>query len=106
MTVLIIGSVLAGFTLGRFFKVLVLVPASLVLFALAAGRALYLENSFWHMALEFLALAAAVQIGYGSVLLSVAAESLRFRVKGTRPMPHPAAPSAVLRQVSDAQRLR
>lgn len=106
MTVLIIGVVLAGFTLGRFFKVLVLVPVSLVLFAVAAGRALYLEHSFWHSALEFLALAVAVQIGYGFVLLSVAGESLRFRVKGARPMPRPSAPPAVLRQIGDAQRLR
>ncbi|HET6375005.1 MAG TPA: hypothetical protein VFF88_03060 [Methylocella sp.] len=106
MTIFIIWAVLAGFTLGRFFKVLVLVPASLVLFAMAAVRALNLEHSFWRMALEFLALAVAVQIGYGSVLLSAAAESVRLRVKGARPMPHPAAPPAVLRQISDAQRLR
>ncbi|HET6374788.1 MAG TPA: hypothetical protein VFF88_01955 [Methylocella sp.] len=106
MTIFIIWAVLAGFTLGRFFNVFILFPASLVLLAMAAVRALNLEHSFLHMTLEFLALAVAVQIGYGSVLLSLAAESRRLRIKPAFPVTTPPGRAAALGRASEASRLR
>jgi len=70
MAILLIGSVLLGAVLGRFFKVLVLVPAcALVLAAVLAGSA-DVEHGLLRPLLEFAALIASLQIGYVSGLLS------------------------------------
>ena len=45
MTILIIGSVLLGAILGRFFKVLVLIPACPVTFAMVVASSAYFERS-------------------------------------------------------------
>ena len=68
VTILIIGSVLLGATLGRFFKVLVLVPAcAFVLVAVLIGSANG-EHGLLRPLLEFVVLITSLQIGYVSAL--------------------------------------
>jgi hypothetical protein len=68
VTILIIGSILLGATLGRFFKVLVLVPAcALVLVAVLVGSANG-EHGLLRPLLEFVVLITSLQIGYGLAL--------------------------------------
>jgi hypothetical protein len=64
VTILIIGSILLGATLGRFFKVLVLVPAcAFVLVAVLVGSANG-EHGLLRPLLEFVVLITSLQIGY------------------------------------------
>jgi hypothetical protein len=70
MAILLIGSVLLGAVLGRFFKVLVLVPAcALVLAAVLVGSA-DVEHGLLRRLLEFAVLIASLQIGYVSGLFA------------------------------------
>ena len=64
MTILIIGSVLLGATLGRFFKVLVLVPACAFVLAAVLVRSANGEHGLLHPLLEFVVLITSLQIGY------------------------------------------
>lgn len=64
MTILIIGSVLLGAVLGRFFKVLVLVPACMLVFTAVLVRSVYVEEGLLRALLEIAMLIAALQIGY------------------------------------------
>jgi hypothetical protein len=69
MVVLIIGSVLLGATLARFFNLLILVPASAVILAVVVARSAYLGRDLLHLVLDYAALTASVEIGYGSSLI-------------------------------------
>jgi len=69
MAVLIIGSVLLGATLARFFNLLILAPASAVILALVVARSAYLGRDLLHLVLDYAALTASVQIGYGSSII-------------------------------------
>ena len=66
MTILIIGSVLLGAILGRFFKVLVLAPAFALSLAMVVASSAYFGHSLPRALLEFLVLITNLQIGYAS----------------------------------------
>ena len=69
MAILLIWSVLVGAILGRFFKVLVLVPASALVLAAVLVRSAAVEHGLLRPLLEFAMLNATLQIGYVSGLL-------------------------------------
>jgi hypothetical protein len=84
VTVLIIGSILLGAILGRSFTVLILVPVSLAVFAIAAARFAYFGHGLLRLIFEFAVLITSFQIGYGSHLLSAAVPGLWQRLKKQR----------------------
>jgi hypothetical protein len=67
---LLIVSLLLGAVLGRFFKVLVLVPAGAFVLAAVLVRSADVEHGLLRPLLEFAALISSLQIGYVSGLLS------------------------------------
>ncbi|MGB6325407.1 MAG: hypothetical protein WBG11_06420 [Methylocella sp.] len=69
MAVLLIGSVLLGVVLGRFFKVWVLVPAGVFILAAILVRSADLEQGLLYPLLECVVLNATLQVGYVSGLL-------------------------------------
>lgn len=69
MANLFIVSVLLGAVLGRFFKVLVLVPASAFILAAVFVRSAAVEGGLPQTLLEFFLLNATLQIGYAAGLL-------------------------------------
>ncbi len=82
MTILLIGSVLLGAVLGRFFKVLVLAPACAVILAVVIARSVYFEHGVLRALLEFAVLITSLQIGYVSGLLSYFIPSSMLRHQG------------------------
>ncbi|MGQ0445718.1 MAG: hypothetical protein ACT4O2_11490 [Beijerinckiaceae bacterium] len=70
MTNLFIVSVLLGAVLGRFFKVLVLVPVSAFILAATLVSPATIEGGLPRMLLEFALLNAGLQIGYLAGLLT------------------------------------
>ena len=70
MTILIIGTVLLGMVLGRFFKVMVLIPAGALTLALVVASSVYFGHGFPRAVLEFVVLTASLQIGYVFGLLA------------------------------------
>jgi hypothetical protein len=84
MSILIIGSVLAGAILGRFFKVLALLPVSAFVLVVVLVRTAYFEHGLLHMVLEFGVLTMSLQIGYfANLALSVTLQ------RGIRRSAHP-----------------
>ncbi len=71
MAILLLGSVLLGAVLGRFFKVLVLVPAGALALAAALVRSAAVEHGLLRPLVEFAVLIISLQIGYVSGLLSL-----------------------------------
>ena len=70
MAILLIGSVLLGAILGRFFKVWVLVPACALVLAAVLVRSADVEHGLLRPLVEFAVLITSLQIGYVSGLLS------------------------------------
>jgi hypothetical protein len=70
VAILVIWSVLLGAVLGRFFNVLVLVPACALVLAAVLVRSANLEHGLLRPLLEFGVLNATLQIGYVCGLLS------------------------------------
>ncbi|MDQ6867889.1 MAG: hypothetical protein M3178_05640 [Pseudomonadota bacterium] len=70
MAILLIGSILLGAVLGRFFKVLVLVPACAFILAAGLAGSADVEHGLLRPFLEFAVLITSLQIGYVSGLLS------------------------------------
>jgi hypothetical protein len=70
MAILLIWSVLLGAILGRFFKVLVLVPACALVLAAVLVRSAAVEHGLLRPLLEFAVLITSLQIGYVSSVLS------------------------------------
>ena len=64
MIILVIGGLLLGATLGRFFKVLVLVPACAFVLAAVLVRSANGEHGLLRPLLEFVVLITSLQIGY------------------------------------------
>ncbi len=88
MAILLIWSVLLGAVLGRFFKVLVLVPAGAFVLATVLVRSTDGDHGLLHPLLEFAVLIASLQIGYVSGLLSLLIPSVPQRqVKPARARP-------------------
>jgi hypothetical protein len=63
MYILIIGSILLGAILERFFKVLVLIPACAVTLAMVVASSAYFEHSLLRALLEVVVLLTSLQIG-------------------------------------------
>jgi hypothetical protein len=70
VAILLIGSVLLGAVLGRFFKVWVLVPACAFVLVAVLIRSADVEHGLLGPLLEFAVLITSLQIGYVSSLLS------------------------------------
>jgi hypothetical protein len=70
VAILVIWSLLLGAILGRFFKVLVLVPACALVAATVLVRTTDVEHGLLRPLLEFAMLIISLQIGYVSGLLS------------------------------------
>lgn len=98
MTVSIIGAVLIGAVLARFYNVLILVPAFALILAAVVGRALYFQQGLLHPAVEFALLITSLQIGYAALPISyVAMAPLRRIIRNTRKCPEAHAPIVVIR---------
>jgi hypothetical protein len=91
VTILIIGSVLLGAILGRFFKVPVLAPAFALSLAMVVASSAYFGHSLPRTLLEFVVLITSLQIGYASGLLSRLIPSVSENAGEPRPRlrPHP-----------------
>src|SRR5271157_927152 len=83
MIILAICSLLLGTIFGRFYKVMVLIPASALLFAVVCAN---------FTILEFAVLSTCLLVGYASGLLFFIPE-IRRRRKNTSEPSRPAAPS-------------
>jgi hypothetical protein len=79
MTILLIWSVLLGAVLGRFFKVLVLVPAGAFVLAAVLVRSADVEHGLLRPLFEFAVLITSLQIGYVSGQLSFIIPSVSQR---------------------------
>jgi uncharacterized membrane protein YoaK (UPF0700 family) len=79
--ILIIGSLLLGAILGRFFNVLVLAPAFALSLAMVVASSAYFGHSLPRALLEFLVLITNLQIGYAS--------GVRFWRNAGEPWPRP-----------------
>ena len=97
MAILILGSVLLGAVLGRFFKVLVLVLAGVFALAVVLVRSAEVEQGLLRPLLEFAALITSLQIGYVSGLLSHFIPSVWQRRGKSRPRASSATPLAATR---------
>jgi hypothetical protein len=95
VAILLIWSVLLGTVLGRFFKVLVLVPACAFILAVVLVRSASVEHGPLRPLLEFAVLITSLQIGYVSGLLF---HSQRVATpRKTRPCASSATPIAATR---------
>ncbi len=81
MANLIILSVLLGAVLGRFFKILVLLPACAFIFVAVVVKSAALENGLLRTLLEFALLNVALQIGYVCSLLSFSVPNAKHQRK-------------------------
>jgi hypothetical protein len=86
VAILILGSVLLGAVLGRFFKVLVLVPACALVLAVVLVRSADGEHGLLRALLEFAVLITSLQIGYVVGLVSHSIPSVSER-RGTTAAP-------------------
>ena len=86
MAILILGSVLVGAVLGRFFKVLVLVPACALVLAVVLVRSADGEHGLLRPLLEFAVLITSLQIGYVFGMVSHSIPSVSER-RGTTAAP-------------------
>ena len=74
MIILVIGGLLLGAIFGRFFTVLVLVPAFALSLAIVVASSAYFGHTLLRALLEFAVLITSLQIGYVSGVVSHAAE--------------------------------
>jgi hypothetical protein len=86
--ILVIGGLLLGAILGRFFTVLVLVPAFALSLAMVVASSAYFGHSLLRALLEFAVLITSLQIGYVSGVFSFLIPSLSQR-RGTMAAPAP-----------------
>jgi hypothetical protein len=70
MGVIIVGGVLFGTILGRFFKIFILVPASALAIVLVLVSPTPAESSWWQSMLEIVVLITSLQVGYFVGLLT------------------------------------
>ena len=86
MAILLIWSVLVGAILGRFFRVLVLVPASAFVLAAVLVRSAAVEHGLLHPLLEFAMLIATLQIGYVTGVVSSSVSHHQGKPARARPL--------------------
>ena len=79
MIILVIGSLLLGAILGRFFNVRVLAPAFALSLAMVVAGSAYFGHSLLRALLEFAVLITSLQIGYVSGVLSFLIPSVSQR---------------------------
>lgn len=79
MALLIIMSVVLGAVLGRFFKVLVLLPSCALIVAAVVDRSAALEHGLVRTILEIAILNAALQISYVCSLLTISTPEVSQR---------------------------
>lgn len=82
--IFVIGSLLLGAILGRFFKVLILVPASGLVVALVVGWSLFAHNGVLYTLGTIALLVTCLQVGYASGMLSFFIPDLRQRLRHIR----------------------
>lgn len=70
MAIFIIGTVLVGAVLARFYNVLILIPAFALILAAVVGRAFYFQHGLLGPAMEFAVLITSLQIGYVAIPVS------------------------------------
>ena len=97
MATLLIGSILLGAVLGRFFKVLVLVPVCALVLAAVFVKSAGVEHGLVHPLFEFAVLITSLQIGYVSGLLSLSIPSGSQCQGKPRPRASSATPVAAIR---------
>ena len=83
MAISIIGAVLLGAVLARFYNILILVPAFALIFASIVVKAFYFHLGLLHPALEFALLITSLQIGYVAIPISFVVMALLRRIKGS-----------------------
>jgi hypothetical protein len=98
VAILAIGSVVLGTVFGRFCKVWVLVPASVLTFAIVFASSAYYEHGLLSAFLEFTTIATCLQIGYVCGCLSGVIRGSWGRLKIPRESSRPAATALVLFQ--------
>jgi hypothetical protein len=91
VAILAFGSILLGTVFGRFFKFWVLVPACVLTLAIVFANSAYYGHGLLSALLEFAVIAACLQIGYASGVLSCVTRDGAQRLKIPRESPHPAA---------------
>jgi hypothetical protein len=89
VTILTIGSILLGAVLGRFFKVLILIPACMVILAAVIARIAFFGGDLLHLGLDCVVLIACLEVGYASAFLSAAIlhKSQQSKARAQRPAP-------------------
>ncbi len=70
MAISIIGAVLVGAVLARFYNVFILVPAIALVLAAVLGRAFYFQQGLLRPAVEFALIITSLQIGYVAIPIS------------------------------------
>jgi hypothetical protein len=93
VTILIIGGILLGAVLGRFFTVWILVPAYALTFTIIFADSACYGYGLSRVFLAIALLATGLQIGYASGLLSYVNPDMRRLPKKPRDSPRPAATS-------------
>ena len=92
MFLLAFAAFLVGVALCRFFRVLVLAPASIAVLVVAVVRSAYVGHGLLHSSFEFAVLWISLQFGYASNLLLIAVSGILQRVKRGRMHAPTAAP--------------
>ena len=82
MAISMIGAVLLGAVLARFYNVLILVPAFALIFASIVAKAFYFHLGLQHPALEFALLITSLQIGYVAIPICFVVMAPLRRIKG------------------------
>jgi hypothetical protein len=77
----IIGTVLIGAVLARFYNVLIFIPAFALIFVAVLGRAFYFQYGLLHSAAEFALLTTSLQIGYVAIPISYAVRVVVRRIR-------------------------
>ncbi len=82
MAILVVGSVLLGALLGRFFNVWILLPGCALILAAVLVRSAVGEHGLLRPLLEFTMLSATLQIGYVLGLVSIIHSQHPLRRRG------------------------
>ena len=84
MAISIIGTILVGAVLGRFYKVSILFPAFALILVAVLGRAFYFHQGLLRPALEFALLVTSLQIGYVVIPISFVVMAPLWRIIFTK----------------------
>ncbi len=82
MAIPILGTILLGAVLARFYNILILVPAFALIFASIVAKSFYLHLGVLRPAVEFALLITSLQIGYVAIPISFVVMAPLRRIKG------------------------